>query len=299
MLGELVVLGGQRGSELDRCAVRGRDRDDDESGLGLADIGGDRHPRAVPVDAADRRVEHNARAQFGGRGLGDLLRTARKTVLLGTVFDVEQPVQAAGGVRVTGRVQHRHVVGFAPPGHPGHDRQQVARGGGGAHRAQPAAERHIIELARPARVPRGRQRDAAGNPVELPTQPADVEQAGQRELGDGAAVGMRPAAPVDHVLAVVVGRDGRDAEFGRQRQDRVLGRADEGAPQIGGQPRHAAGERPTADAVAALEDHHVMALAGQLARRGKPRKACADHDNVDNPRRIWHAHQSTPIPEVA
>lgn len=84
----------------------GRDRDHDEPGLRLADVGGDRHSRAVPVDAADRGVEHDAGAQFGGRGLGDLLGAAGETVLLGAVFDVEQAIQAPGGVGIAGRVQH-------------------------------------------------------------------------------------------------------------------------------------------------------------------------------------------------
>ena len=227
-------------------------------------------------------------AQFGGHRVGDLLGAAREAVLLGAVLDVEQPVQAAGRVRVAGGVQHRHVVGFAAPGHPRHDGQQVAGRGGGAHRAQPLAQRQAVELARTARIPGGRQRDAAGDPVELPTQPADVEQPGQRQPRDGAVVGMRPAAPVDHVLAVVVGRSGRNLEFGGQRQHGVLGGADEGAAQVGGQPCDAAGERPPADPVTALEHHHVMALSRQLTRRGQTGKAGADHDNVDNPRPVCH-----------
>ena len=79
---------------------------------------------------------------------------------------------------------------------------------------------------------------------------------------------MWPAAPVDHVLAVVVSRSGRDLELGRQRQHCVLSRADESAAQVSGQSRDAAGERAPADPVTALEDQHVMALSRQLASRG-------------------------------
>jgi hypothetical protein len=114
IFGELVVLGGQRRIELDGRAVGRRDRDDDEPCVGPANVGCDCHACTVPVDATHRCVQHDTFAEFGGRRLGDLLGAARETVLLGTVLDVEQPVQAAGGVRVAGGVQHRHVVGFTP-----------------------------------------------------------------------------------------------------------------------------------------------------------------------------------------
>lgn len=263
-----------------------RDRDDDEAGFGLADIGRHGHARTVAFDAPHRCAQHHPRVQFGGRGFGDLLRAAGKAVLLGAVLDVEQSVQAAGRVRVAGGVQHRHVVGLAPPGHPRHDRQQVARRGGCPHRAQPAAERQAVEFARPAGVPRGRQRDAAGDPVELPAQSADVQQAGQGQLGNGAAIRVRPAAPVDQILAVVVRGRGGNVEFGRHRQQGVLGRPDESAAQVGRQSGDVAGQRPPTDPVAALEDHHVVALPVELARGGEPGKARSDHDDVDDPGRL-------------
>ena len=104
-----------------------RNRDDDIPGLSLAAIGGDRDARVVPLDATHRCLQHHSGAQFGCHGFGDLLGAAREMVLLGPVFDVEHPVHATGGVYVARSVQHRYVVGFAPPGHPGHDGHQVTR----------------------------------------------------------------------------------------------------------------------------------------------------------------------------
>ena len=86
-----------------------------------------------------------------------------------------------------------------------------------------------------------------------------------------------------------MGWAGRDLEFGCQRQHGVLGRAHKSAAHVGGQAGDAAGERAPANAVAALEDQHVMALPCQFACRGQSGKASADHNNVDHPRGGCHA----------
>ncbi|CKT54767.1 Uncharacterised protein [Mycobacterium tuberculosis] len=241
MVGELLIFRRQRGIELDGHAMGRWNGDDDEPGLGLTLIGRDRHTRSVPVDATHRGVEQDACAELGGGRLGDLLCPPRHTVLLGTILDVEQPVQAAGRAYVAGGVQHRDIVGLTTPGHPGHDGHQVPRGRCGAHQAQPLPERHVVEFTRAPRIPGGGHRNAAGNSLELPTQPADVDEPGQRQLGDGATIAACRSPPLDDVSAVAVGRGCRDPQLGGQRQHGVLGRADERAAHIRGHPCHATG----------------------------------------------------------
>ena len=132
-------------------------------------------PVVVVIDASHGGLEHHPVAELGRRRVGDLLRAGRETVLLGTVFDVEHPVQTTGRAGVAGGVQHRHVVGFASPGHPRHDGQQVACGGAGAHRPQPLAQRLAVQPGGAPRGPRLAQRNGPGDPLELPTHTADVD----------------------------------------------------------------------------------------------------------------------------
>ena len=155
-------------------------------------------------------------------------------------------------------------------------------------------ERNQSPSERPSssRARRASQGAASGMPrailLELPTQPGDVEQSRERQLRDGAVVGARPAAPVDHVLAVVVGRGGRNVQFGGQRQHGVLGGAHEGAAEVGGQPRDTPGERTPAHPITALVHQDVMALSRQLACGGQTGKAGTDHNDIDDPRPVCH-----------
>ena len=180
-----------------------RDGDDDEPGVSPALLAGDPHDVVVVVDALHGGVQHDPVAEFSRRRVGDLLRACRKTVLLSTVFHVEHPIQATACPYIAGGVQHRHVVGFASPGHPRHDGQQIPRGGAGMHRSQPLSQRLAVQPGGAAGGPRLGQRNCPRDALELPTHAAGVDQAAQREPRDraGAAHIYRDAGDMAGVRA--------------------------------------------------------------------------------------------------
>ena len=158
------------------------------------------------------------------------------------------------------------------------------------------AQRLAVQPGGAAGGPRLGQRNCPGDALELPTHAAEIDQAAQRQPRDGAAVRADRAAPPDQVGAVVVGRDGRDAELVGERQHGVLRRADERAAHVDRDAGDVAGVRASADPVAALEHQHVVAEPGQFAGGGEAGETGPHHDDVGGPSRVGHAPQSTPSP---
>ena len=96
----------------------------------------------VPLDAAHDRIQHHARSPSSSA-----IRSAICWVPPGNRSCCAPPLtssmrsEPARGLDVAHRVQHRHRVGLATPGHPRHDRHQVARRGARVHVPQPLVER--------------------------------------------------------------------------------------------------------------------------------------------------------------
>ena len=279
-LRQLLVLDRRGGGDIDVETMGRRNRHDRAAGLHHAGRGHHRDRIIRPLDPGDGRAQSHAVAEFGGHGGGDLMAAAREVVLLGAVDDIEHAVQAAGGVDVAHGVQHRDLVRFSAPGHPGHDGHQVAGGGRGTDRAQPAAEADGIQLRRPGRRPRFGDAHGARDPGELPLDAADIDETDQAEGGNGAVVGLHLAAPPDQVGPVVECRGGVAAEIGSQLEYRILGGADERGAQIHRDPGQHGGVGPAADPVAALEDHGVEPAAGEFPCRRQTRQPRPDHDHV-------------------
>ncbi|MDF1604905.1 class II aldolase/adducin family protein [Nocardioides sp. YIM 152315] len=75
----------------------------------------------------------------------------------------------------------------------------------------------------------------------------------------------------------------RDPQLVGEREDVVLGRADERAARLdhGGAGAQLVVEHAPADPVARLDEENVVAAVGQVAGRDQPGDAAADHDGVD------------------
>ena len=189
--------------------------------------------------------EPDARTQLVGQPQRDLLGSAGEAVLLRAAFDVEHSSEPARRLDVAHGVQHRHLVRFATPGHPRHDRHQVARRRAGVQRAQPPVQGLVVEASRRWAAVHG---SATGyppaDPLESPLDPGHVEQLEHRQPGNGAAVCADPAAPLDQVLAAAVGRHRLAAQLARQFEDGVLRRADECAAEVDRRACDRRGRRP-------------------------------------------------------
>ena len=189
--------------------------------------------------------------------------------------------ETARRLDVAHRVQHRHLVGLASPGHPRHDRHQVPRRR--RRRASTAATRRAT-WRRGARrfgaVHGCVHRHLPADAVEPPLDPGHVEQLDDRQLRNGAAVGPHPAAPADQVLAAAVGRHRLAAQLGGQREHGVLCRADERSAEVDGCAGDRRRRRPAADTVAPFENHDVVAASHQLAGRRQAREPGSHDDDV-------------------
>ena len=100
------------------------------------------------------------------------------------------------------------------------------------------------------------------------------------EPGDGGVQRAR-AARDEHVGAAVVGREGLDPDRLREREDAVLGRADELAADLADVPAaDRAVQRAPADAVARLEDDHLAVGGDEGAGGGEAGEPGADDADV-------------------
>ena len=233
-----------------------------------------------------RRVQPQPLAELAGDAQRDLLRSARKPVLLGAAAGVEHPVHAAGGLDVAHRVQHRHLVRLTSPCHAAHERHQGAHRRRRTDRSQPFLDRHGIKWA--LRRPRLVKRNSTTQAAEMPADTGEVEQLADRQLGCRAPIGADAAAPSDQVVAVVVGRDGMDAQVGGQLEYFVLRRADERGAEVDGHAGEGGRARPAADTVSALEHDDVVAELDQFTGRGQSGKSGADDHGVRI--RVSHGH---------
>ena len=262
-----VIALGQGRVEGDRAAVRGGDRQHHRGRGVLAPSRLDGEPRPGARDPPHRGLGAYPLTEFGGDALRDLLGAVGEPVLLGAALDVEHPAQPAGSLDVAHRMQHRHVVGFAAPGHPRHDGHQVAGRRAGVHRAQPPLQALLVQSLRRRGVPGVGDRDQSAQPVETPLDAGHVEQLDQGQFRNGAAVGAHLAMPADQVLAATVGRHGGTAQFGGQCDHGVLGGADERRAQVDRHSRQRRGVGTASHPVAAFEHQHLVSPFGQLPRR--------------------------------
>ena len=87
------------------------------------------------------------------------------------------------------------------------------------------------------------------------------------------------------MLALLVGREGLDAELRRQLREPVLGRADPLAADLDDLAvADLMVEHAPADAVTRLEHHAVDPLGGELPRGRQPGQPGSDHDDVGSVR---------------
>ncbi len=125
-------------------------------------------------------------------------------------------------------------------------------------------------------MPRRRSREA-GHAL------GQVGQGERVELGHGASVrghAGRPAAELDHQLALVPGGERLEPELGDQLVHAVLGGADPLAAELhGGAVGGGAALGAPAHAVAGLQDHHVVAHRDQASGRGQAGQAGPDHQH--------------------
>jgi hypothetical protein len=261
--------------------VFGRDRDDDGPGGDVAAVGADGQSAVGDaLDAPHGRAEPDTLAELVGQFDRDLLGASGEAVLLCTALHVEHPPDTSGGLDVAHGVQHRHLVRLAAPGHPGHDRHQIAGRGTGVKRAQPAVQRLVVEAVRVGGLPRLGDRYAPAYPLEPPLDARHIEQFEHRQPRNGAAVGADPAAPFDQVLAAGVGRHGLAAQLAGQFIHCVLRRADERAAEIDRNACDRRGRRPSADPVTALQHDDVVPEPDQLTCCGQSREPRPDDDDV-------------------
>ena len=157
-------------------------------------------------------------------------------------------------------------------------RSRVA--GAGVHDRSHSSSDLGVQVVGDRRRPRLVHRHPPADAVEPPLDPGHVEQLDDRQLRDGAAIGPHLAAPADQVLAAAVGRHRLAAQFGGQRDDRVLGRPDERSAEIDGCARDRRRRRAAADAVAAFENDDVVAEPHQLAGRRQPCEPGTHDDDV-------------------
>ena len=102
-------------------------------------------------------AEAHAFAEVLRHADGDLLGARGEAVLLRAALDVEHGPDAACGLDVVHGVQHRHLVGFAAPRHPRHDRHQIPGALARVHRPQPSLDGLSVEavgVTAPSTAPR-------------------------------------------------------------------------------------------------------------------------------------------------
>jgi len=90
----------------------------------------------------------------------------------------------------------------------------------------PGVHRLPVEFPGAGGLPRRGRVDADGQGLDLLPQPADLHGDLQRQAESLVGVAHHLAVEDGQRLAVVVAKEGLQAEFGDQAEDRVLGRAD-------------------------------------------------------------------------
>ena len=143
--------------------------------------------------------------------------------------------------------------------------------------AQPLVDGDPVPGRGPAGPGRVVERDPAAHQLELRGPGAELDQVGQRDPGQVAAVALEVAAPGDQLVAGAVLRERRDAELVGQAQDPVLGRPDRLAAEIEDVVADPARQRAAADPIAGLDHDHVGPGGAELARRAQARQPGADH----------------------
>jgi hypothetical protein len=130
--------------------------------------------------------------------------------------------------------------------------------------------------------PPGRlQRDAPSQLVEAPLRALHVEQHDGVDARDRAAVAAQPAAVLDDVLALAVGREGVDPELTRERRQPVLGGPDPLAADLDDLPvADLLVEGPPAHPIARLDHDHGGAGAHRGAGGRQAGQAGPDHHEV-------------------
>ena len=135
-----------------------------------------------------------------------------------------------------------------------------------------------VPSARLPSSPRRVERHLRGHRVHPPSRPLDLQEHRGIDARNGAGVAADRAPVLDDVLALDVGREGRDAHARGHLEQRVLSGPDPLAADLDDLAvADVVVEHSAADAIARFEDDAVDSALGQVKRGGEPRESGA-HD---------------------
>src|SRR6478672_5951433 len=241
----------------------------------------DANARVVLLDRRDRAGDTDV-SEAGGQPRRQRLGAAADAALLRPACRGYEHVDQAAGLDIEQPVQQR---GLARLGADDRGDQCAPEPEALRRRAaldEPGVGRLPVKRLGTGRGPRRVEDDTLGEFLRCSLDRADVLQDVSREPERRVRESQLPAVELENALAVIVGREQREAELVRERAHAMLCRTDPLAAEL---HHRAVGEgvveQPPADAIPRLEHHDGLTRRLEVTCSRQPGQASAHYDDIE------------------